>query len=333
MPAKHRGNDIAAYWISLEELLTKERVRDADIYGQGWALTHFLTFDSGRAAMLRKYLAALHAGVPMAEAAKAFGDLSELNREARKYLMAGSFEYRPVKVAIARPAVRKTRILSAGEAALVPQTIAFRDDDLMFIRKGSDRQREGRLRRENLDRIREKSRLYANDPYALALLAEAEYASANFAEAGAAADRLLAIDPNNVRGLSRKSMILSRRAAALQGPARTAAIDEARRMAARANRLDVGAAMPLLAYYQSFSLVGDKVPSAATEGLAQVVSMLPRDFSARQLLVDQLESEKRYAEAMAWLLPIANSPHESPRRTAAREQMEKLRALRTAASG
>jgi hypothetical protein len=104
-------------------------------------------------------------------------------------------------------------------------------------------------------------------------------------------------------------------------------------MAARANRLDVGAAMPLLAYYQSFSLVGDKVPSAATEGLAQVVSMLPRDFSARQLLVDQLESEKRYAEAMAWLLPIANSPHDSPRRTAAREQMEKLRALRTAASG
>jgi len=64
----------------------------------------------------------------------------------------------------------------------------------------------------------------------------------------------------------------------------------------------------------------------AVTGLTQVVSMLPRNSSVRQLLVDQLAADKRYAEAIAWLLPIANSPHDSPRREAARELRLKLEA-------
>ena len=35
MPAKHRGNEIAAYWVPLQELLTKEKVNDLDRYAQG----------------------------------------------------------------------------------------------------------------------------------------------------------------------------------------------------------------------------------------------------------------------------------------------------------
>jgi hypothetical protein len=45
MPAKHRGHDILAYWVPLQELLTKEKVIYLDTYGEGWAVTHFLTFD------------------------------------------------------------------------------------------------------------------------------------------------------------------------------------------------------------------------------------------------------------------------------------------------
>ena len=46
MPALHRGNEINAYWVPLQDLLTKDKVVYLDTYGQGWALTNFLTFNS-----------------------------------------------------------------------------------------------------------------------------------------------------------------------------------------------------------------------------------------------------------------------------------------------
>jgi hypothetical protein len=80
MPALHRGNEINAYWAPLQDLLTKEKVHMLDTYAQGWAVTHFLTFDSKRSAQLRQYLTALGKGKSLAEAVTAFGDLDELNR-------------------------------------------------------------------------------------------------------------------------------------------------------------------------------------------------------------------------------------------------------------
>jgi hypothetical protein len=46
----------------------------------------------------------------------------------------------------------------------------------------------------------------------------------------------------------------------------------------------------------------------------------------REMLVDELASEGRFAEAMFTLSPIANDPHDSPRRQAAREKMASLKA-------
>jgi hypothetical protein len=63
----------------------------------------------------------------------------------------------------------------------------------------------------------------------------------------------------------------------------------------------------------------------------QAVSLLPRDTEARQLLVDQLARDRRYGEAIDWLMPIANSPHKSPQREAARKQMAVLKAAMAAA--
>ena len=326
MPAEHRGNEIAAYWVPLQDLLTKDRVRGLNTYGQGWALTHFFTFDSARANQLRQYLRALSAGRSRAEAAKVFGDLEALNRAARRYVTSGSFTYKPVKVEIARPAIERIRTLSPGEAALVPEVIAFRDDDLSFYRKEGARERERKLREATLERIREKARRFANDPFALHLLAEAEYAAGNYPASEAAADRLLAVDPNHARGLARKALNLAHAARALQGEARRVKAAEARRLALKANHADNDDPLPLLAYYQSFRLAGEQPPAKAVEGLVQVVTTLPRDGAARQLLVDELAAQKRYGEAIAWLQAFANSPHASPRRDAARAQLALLRA-------
>jgi tetratricopeptide (TPR) repeat protein len=326
MPAKHRGNEIAAYWVPLQDLLAKDRVRGLDAYGQGWALTHFFTLDSGRAQQLRQYLNALRAGKSRAEAAKVFGDLDKLNREARRYVTSGVFEYKPVKVEITRPVIRRSWALSPGEAALIEETIAFRDDELSLYRKESDRERERKLREATLQRIREDARRFPNDPYALHLLAEAEFAVGNHPQSEAAVDRLLALQPNHVRGLVRKSMNLSIAAQKLQGPARAAKAKEARALALRANKLDPDDPLPMLAFYQSFKMAGEAPTSGAMEGLIEVVRQLPRDTAARQLLVDELAAQKRWAAAISVLQPIANSAHRSPRTDAAREQMAKLRA-------
>jgi hypothetical protein len=48
------------------------------------------------------------------------------------------------------------------------------------------------------------------------------------------------------------------------------------------------------------------------------------------LLVDQLAKDRRYDEAIAWLMPVANSPHKSPRREKARQQMDQLKAAKAA---
>jgi hypothetical protein len=191
----------------LQDLLTKERNVYLDTYGQGWAVTHFLTFDNQRSAQLRQYLAALGQGKSLEQASKAFGDLAALNRDARRYVTAGSFEYRPVKVDIARPVIERTRALTQGEIALLPETIAFRDEELSGYQDESDRKEELAFRQRNLSRIREKAGRFPSDPQVQLLLAEAEDSQGNYREAEAAVDRLLAVRPDHRAGVSLKSTL------------------------------------------------------------------------------------------------------------------------------
>ncbi len=327
MPAKHRGNEILAYWVPLQELLTRERVTYLDTYGQGWALTHFMTFDKGRAQQFRRYLAELGRGTPPAQAATtAFADLGKLNADARRYVGSGSFAYTPVKVDIRRPVIQASRTLSAAEAALIPQVIAYRDDELTSIRKAADRAREERLRRANLHRIRQVAARYPNDPAALHLLALAERTAGNRTEALAAANRVLALRPDHGGGIVEKSLLMSDVAASLGEPQRQAAAAEARALAVRANKANNNDPLALVAYYQSFNRVGAKPTPTAVNGLMRAVELLPSNTTVRQLLVDSLAADRRWAAAIAALRPIANSPHPSPRRDAAREQLAKLQA-------
>jgi hypothetical protein len=328
MPARHRGNEIAANWVDVADLLLRppHKLRYLDLYGQGWALTHFLTFSAERSPQMRAYLLALRAGKPPEEAAKAFGDLKTLNREARRYVTTGVFGYRAVPVEIESPAIRSIRALSPGEAAMIPMVIAFRDDELTLYRKAGAREREAKLRAENLERIRERARRFATDPFALYLLAASEYTAGNYAASEAAADRLLALQPNHSRAMALKSLNMARAAGALEGAARTARAAAARVLAGKANKADPDDTLPLLAFYESFHLAGEKPSKHAVDALAAVVAAQPADTRARQLLVDQLAADRRWALAIQALLPIANASHESPRRAAAREQLAKLEA-------
>jgi hypothetical protein len=128
-----------------------------------------------------------------------------------------------------------------------------------------------------------------------------------------------------------KSLDLSALAATLSGSQKEATAKEARALAVKANKTDPDDPLPLLAYYQSFNLIGATPPAIAVKGLIEVVQTLPRDTNARQLLVDRFAADRNWRAAIAVLQPVANSPHDSPLRTAAREQMERLQARLAAA--
>ena len=327
-PAKHRGDTISLNWVPVQDILLKpaEKLKEFDLYGQGWALTHFLTFSKERSPQLRRYLAALTAGRSQEEAAKAFGDLGELNSEAHRYLRGGEFPYRPVAVPISRPLFQKIETIGPAEADLIPETIAFRDNDLSGYRKASDRAKEKRLRDANLQRARAKVARHPNDPFGFYLLSELEYAAGNHAASEAAATRVLSLAPGHVPAMARKSLAISQQAAKLPQAQKVARTAEARSLAARANRANPDEPLPLLAFYQSFSLTGVEPTKNAVEGLEAVVQSIPQQSQYRQLLVDEYARQRRWRDAIRALTPLANDLHESPARAAAREQMAKLQA-------
>jgi tetratricopeptide (TPR) repeat protein len=333
-PAKHRGDTISFEWVPVRDVLLKppEKLR-MDWYGQGWALTHYLTFAKGRSQQLRQYLAMLTAGKSPQEAAGAFGDLDQLNREAHAYLSRGQFDYRPVDVPIRKPVIERVETVRPAEAALIPDTIAFNDDILSQYRKDSDREKERRRRAHVLADIQSEVARYPDDPYALYLLAEAQDASGNVAASEAAVDRLLAIQPANVRGMVRKSLLLSRAAAKLSGPARQENAAKARQLAVAANKADPNEPLAFVAFYQSYHGAGVTVPKTALEGLEAAVATLPSNTGIRQMLVEEYAVERRWADAMRVLAPIANDTHESPLRQAARERMAQLQAALEAERG
>jgi tetratricopeptide (TPR) repeat protein len=326
-PAKHRGDAIAYEWVPVRDVLLKPPEKlSMDWYGQGWAMTHYLTFANDRSQQLRQYLAALTAGKSPQEAVAAFGDLDKLNREAHAYVSRGTFEYKPVKVPLREPVIESVEAVSPAESELIPETIAFNDDDLGSYRKASKREEERERRARVLAHVRAKAARYSNDPYALYLLAEAEAAAGNSTAAETAVDRLLAVRPGHVRGLVRKSLLLSNAATKLSGEARQQKATQARQLAIAANKADPNEPLAFVAFYQSFHSTGRETPRNALEGLEAAVATLPGNTGVRQLLVDEYAAERRWADAIRTLAPIANDTHESPLRQAARERMVQLRA-------
>ena len=147
--ASHRGQSLAqSRWIPASVMLTgtaDDYPDDADFYGQAWLLTHYLTFAPSRSGQLRQYLQAIDSGAPPADAAKAFGDLSQLSGEVRKYFEAANFPARLVPIEQPANPILKLRTLSPGEEALIPETIAYRD----FALDQVDKERTVRRRRAN----------------------------------------------------------------------------------------------------------------------------------------------------------------------------------------
>jgi tetratricopeptide (TPR) repeat protein len=263
------------------------------LYGMGWLLTHYLTFAPARAGQMTRYIANIQKGMNALDAAKAaFGDLKQLDRELEKYKMAKlhGLRVRGDALAVGPIAVRP---LTPGEAAIMDVHIRSR-------RGVNDKTAPGVAAE-----ARKAAAPYAGDPFVQVALAEAEFDAKNYAAAGAAADRALAVNPNYVRALIYKGRAEMEMAKNKAG----ANWKDIRGWFAKANRLDTENAEPLLLFYQAYGNAGVEPTKISVEGLLYAVALVPQDDLLRVTAVRQLLIDGRLKEARKLFATLAFQPH------------------------
>ena len=135
LPAVHRVYGLTQGEALPFETLLADRIgkinveQRESIYGRGWLLTHYLTFQPSRKGQLQAYVQGLARGQePLAAARAAFGDLNQLERELNGYLGRRSLPY----LKIEGPALGVMNIeiapLSPGASAAVPILAELKND-------------------------------------------------------------------------------------------------------------------------------------------------------------------------------------------------------------
>ena len=302
--------------VPIEELLSGSAsiVRDNKGYtafhARAWLLYHYLALGTERKNQLKRYLDGLSVGRASIDAARdAFGDLTTLDRELEQY------GRRPRLLTVYIPGSRldpgtvSVRLLSEGEAA----TMALRIQQ----RRGIEESAASEIAAQ----MRTFSQQYSQDPEVLAALAEAEHDAGNHTAAVAAADAALALNPRVINAHVQKSLALMSIARA----SRTIRDVERARMAMVAlNRIENDHPLPMILYYETFSLLGMKPSVVAVQGLQRATELAPFDPGLRVMLVLQLLKDERLEEARLNLLPIAYSAHGGRLSDRARTALDQL---------
>jgi hypothetical protein len=267
------------------------------LYGRGWLLTHYLTFEPSRKGQLARYIAGIQVGTaPLESARAAFGDLASLNRELDSYMKRPRLGYRVIDGKLLSIDSIAIRPLRSGEAAIM--------DVHIRSRRGVNNRTAPGIATE----ARKIAVAHPLDPFVQRVLAEAEYDADRFAAAEAAADRALAIDPKSVQALIYKG---SARMELARLNSENANWDEVRSWFAKANRLDTENAETLMLYYQSYSYAGTKPTANAVKGLLYAVVLAPQDEGLRIAAVRHLLHDNQVAEARKLFAPLAYQPHAS----------------------
>jgi tetratricopeptide (TPR) repeat protein len=285
--------------ITLEQMVGEtyrrldDRERDS-LYGNGWLLTHYLTFDSSREGQLKRYIDDIQSGKTALDAAKsAFGDLKKLDRDVDRYRAKRLMGFRiPAKVLEIGPTA--IRPLTPGESAI------------MDVHIRSTRGVNEKTAPAVATDARRIAAAFPNDPFVQAVLAEAEHDAGNYAASEAAADRALAVDPKNVHALIYKGR--AEMALAKEQPAK-ADWSKIRGWFVKANKLDTENAEPLALFFRSYAEAGERPTKNAVEALLYSVDLAPQDGELRVNAVQQLLRDGRVSEAKQLFGPLAFAPH------------------------
>ncbi len=279
------------------ELFEKRKGKGYDaFYGKSWLTYHYLTFSKERAGQLSKYQLNLFQGMdPLKAAEAAFGDLDALEKELRAYkskrlnaavlgaerLSGGS----PVSL----------RRLSAGEAEILPLQVRSK--------RGVNEAQAAEI----LVGARAIAERFPADAAVLTALAEAEYDAGNDAEAIAAADKALALDPKQVNAYVQKGYAMFRQAKNAGND--KAAFDAAMAPFEALNAIEPDHPLPLVYYYRSFAERRAKPNETARAAMERAAELAPFDQELQLNAGIMLIGEANHGVARLFLQPLAASPH------------------------
>jgi len=324
LPAQHRANELfEGRDVSIERLLDSKLYKANksnsydNFYGRSWLLFHYLFTDDERRKQMVDYLNRLNAGEPeLAAATAALGDLKELDKALDRYVKQRMQYIRvaPEGLSVGPITVRR---LSEGEAAS------------MSVRIRSKRGVDEQTAQEVVQEAREVAAKYPDEPAVQAALAEAEVDVGNHEAAIRAADKALAAAPGNMTALIQKGYALTRIAAKAKTEE---AWKAARRHFISVNKIENNHPVPLIYYYLSFQQQGKEPTKIAVEGLEWALELAPYDANLRMMVASQQMHEKRFADAIRTIKPLAYNPHAGEDNPAIK-LLEKARAELEAQSG
>jgi cytochrome c-type biogenesis protein CcmH/NrfG len=302
LPAEHRAYELfEARDVSIERLLDSKlyaakKTKDYDnFYGRSWLLFHYLFTDGERRKLIVDYLNRLNQGeAELAAATAAFGDLKALDKALDAYLRQRRMQY--IRVTPERLSVGQITVRTLGEAEAASMPIRIRS------KRGVNPQTAAEVVLE----AREVAAKYPDEPAVQAALAEAEYDAGDDEAAVRAADKALAKAPGNMTALIQKGYALTRMATESKS---TEGWLAARKHFVSVNRIENDHPIPLIYYYLSF-LAQEKQPTkAALDGLDWALELAPYDASVRMMVAGRQMQDKRFAQAIRTISPLAHNPH------------------------
>ena len=317
MPAYHRAGELTySRDVTVEELLDpavrrkkQSSMHDA-FYGKSWLFYHYLQFEPGQGAKLKKYYGLLTGGTKPREAGlEAFGDFKALEKDLDRYLARSRIITLRLKPEWLKSGPITVRALGEGEAEVMPYVVRSQ--------VGVTEETAGKI----ASSVREIAMRYPADAAVLSELAEAEFDAGNDQAAIAAADAALAIDPKRVNAYVQKGYALFRMAG--DGD-KGVTFKDARRPFIALNKVENDHPLPLYYFYRGFVEQGDTPPDVAIHGLERAVQLAPFDYGLRMTLAMQQIGARNWTGARANLAPIAYNPHGGAHAEQVRTALERL---------
>ena len=264
-------------------------------YAQGWLLNHYLSFEPSRRGQIDAYVARIAKGENSLTAARTvFGDLGTLEGQLRAYVRQKnlpSLRIESSKLNI--PPVTVTT-LSPGANEVMPMRLhaktGFRSVSTAYV----------------FGKVSDIARRYPNDILVQRTLAEVAFEDKKYAEAEAAADAALKIDPRSTEALIYKGRAVLARAKKAQDPT---LFKQARQSIMAANKLDPEDPEALYLFYRTYRAANQVAPKSAVDALTYAVALAPRDTRVAVDLVLEHMRQKNWKAAADALRPIAYLPH------------------------
>lgn len=318
-PAEYRFNSFrAGRWLEIAQLLRAQNYSDVPeidlLYAEGWLLVRHTFENRERGQQLQRYLALINQGRSYADAAaQGFTNLPQLNSELFEYAGRRRFQVLQLPFRDLPTGEITTRTPGPAEQAMLEHEIR--------LAQGSVSASEIAAFAADLRPIAAR---FPDDPFALALLTEAEQLAGNRDAARAAATRWATVAPTSGRPLMYQGM-LQVEALRSAGSADAAAWNAARQLLVRANQLTPNDPLILQAYYDSYTAQGVLPPEAAQNALYTAMELAPSDDELRYKVARDFEQRRMIPEAIAIIRPVA---YRLPNRDAETEAQRRRRETR-----